>query len=91
MGARLTDQQKEYILKSPESANRVAKLTGITEGHIRYIRRLNEYKIQHKGHGRAYIDGVEVDTSGFDMEIPENNRGHKPKNDAVTIDNFLYR
>ena len=70
MGARLTDEQIEYILASPYSSAVVADETKITEGTVRYIRRKHGYKIMHNGYRPPPIDGEPVDLEAFDMPIP---------------------
>ena len=90
MAARITDEQKEYILASPESAQKVAEKIDVTEGHVRYIRRLNGYEIQHKGHGRAFKYGKPVDISGFNMPIPDPRIVKKSENKKEIVSNWLY-
>lgn len=90
MAARVTLEQKKYILDSPETAEAVSRKIGVTAGHVRYIRRRNGYRIIHNGYNPTTIDGEPIDITGFDMSIPKARRGREVKSDSKAINNFLY-
>jgi len=91
MGARLTDEQIEYILASPYSSAVVADETKITEGTVRYIRRKHGYKIMHNGYRPPTLDGEPVDLEAFDMPIPKTRQDREVKKDSTVINNFFSR